>query len=82
MMDSVCYQGNTKQDKLRIITNFTVNFTCFLFQFENKSISQNGQYKDVYGRTMEIPQRTHIFKVNCCLKVHSVHLKLAFPISG
>ena len=39
-------------------------------------------YKDAYRRTIEIPQRAHIFKVNCCLKVHNVHLKLASPISG
>ena len=33
-------------------------------------------------RIMEIPQRTHIFKINCCLKVHNAHLKLASSISG
>ena len=45
-------------------------------------IFQNGVYKDVYRRTIEIPQRTHISKANCCVKVHNVHLKLALPISG
>ena len=42
---------------------------------------RNGQYKDVYWRTIEIPQCTHIFKAKCCLKVHNVHLKLQSPIS-
>ena len=45
-------------------------------------ISQNGQYKEVYSRTIEIPQCTRIFKSNCCLKVHNVRLKLALRISG
>ena len=40
------------------------------------------QYKDVCRRTIEIPQRTHIFKANYCLTVQNVHLKLASPISG
>ena len=31
------------------------------------------QYKDVYRRIIEMPQRTRIFKVNCCLKVHNAH---------
>ena len=37
---------------------------------------------DVCGRTIEIPQCTRIFKVNCCLKVHNVQLKIALSISG
>ena len=40
------------------------------------------QYKDVYIWAIEILQRAHIFKANCCLKVHNAHLKLALPISG
>ena len=40
------------------------------------------QYKDVYRRTIEMPQRSRTFKVNCCLKVHNAHLKLLSPISG
>ena len=36
----------------------------------------------IYRRTIEIPQRTRIFKVNCCLKVHKAPLKLVSPISG
>ena len=43
-------------------------------------ISRNGQYKDVYKKTIQIPQCTH--KANYCLKVHNVHLKLALPIPG
>ena len=45
-------------------------------------VSRKPQYKDVYRRTIEIPQRTHLFKVNCHLKVHNVHQKLLSPISG
>ena len=44
-------------------------------------IAQKPQYKDVYRRTIEIPQRTHIIKANCCLKVYNAHLKLPSPIS-
>ena len=48
---------------------------------ENRSevfsnVPRNTQYKDVYRRTIEILQRTRIFKANCCLKVHNVSLKL------
>ena len=49
-------------------------------QFFN--LSRNPHYKDVYRRTIEMPQRAHAFKVNCCLKVHNEHLKLLLPISG
>ena len=34
------------------------------------------QYKDVCRRTVRIVQRSH-FKVNCCLKLHHAHIKLA-----
>ena len=40
------------------------------------------QYKDDYRRRIEIPQRTHSFQANCCLKVHNAPLKLPSPISG
>ena len=40
------------------------------------------QYKAVKRSRIKIPQWTRIFKVNCCLKVHNAHLKLASPISG
>ena len=39
-------------------------------------------YKDVCRRTIEMLQRAHILKVNCCLKVHNARLKLASQISG
>ena len=45
-------------------------------------ISRKPQYKDVYRRTIGIPQRTRISTVDCCLKDHNAHLKLASPISG
>ena len=45
-------------------------------------ISRKPQYKDVYRRTIEMPQRARTFQVNCCLKVHDAHLKLLWPISG
>ena len=35
----------------------------------NKGISRNGQNKDVYSRTIEIPQFTRIFKANCWFKI-------------
>ena len=49
---------------------------------DNKIRVRLPQYKDVYRRTIEILQRAHIFKVNCCFKVHNANLKLASPISG
>ena len=47
----------------------------------NENVSRKTQYNDVYTRTIEILQRPHICKANCCLKVHNAHLKLAQPIS-
>ena len=32
--------------------------------------------------TIEILQRTQIFKVICCLKVHNAHVKLTLQILG
>ena len=56
------------------------------YHFPNRThrsiISRNGQYKDVYKTPIETPQCTRIFKANCCLNVHSVHLGFAnFEIS-
>ena len=42
-------------------------------------VSLKPQCKDVYRRTIEITQRTRIFKTNC-LKLHNVRLKLASPL--
>ena len=39
-------------------------------------VSREAKYKDIYGRTAEIPQCAHIFKANCCLKVYNAHLNL------
>ena len=47
----------------------------FLFSGIN-NVSRKLQYKDVYRRTIEMPQRAHIFKVNYWLKVAN------FGISG
>ena len=47
-----------------------------------KHVSRKPQYKDVYKRTIEMPQRARIFMVNWCLNVHNAHLKLLSPISG
>ena len=44
-------------------------------------VSRNGQYKDVYRRTIEISQRTGILKAYCYLKVHNVHNKLTLLLS-
>ena len=32
------------------------------------------QYKDICTGTIEMQQRAHIFKINCCLKVYKVHI--------
>ena len=47
-----------------------------------KYVSRNLQYKHVYRRRIEIPQRTHIFPTKCCLEVHNAPLKLVSPLSG
>ena len=39
-------------------------------------VSRKPQYKNVYRRTIEMPQRARSFQFNCCLKVHNAHLKL------
>ena len=39
-------------------------------------VSRKPQYKDVCKTTIETLQRAHIFKVNCCLKVHNAHLRV------
>ena len=44
------------------------------------NVSRKVEYKDDYKRTIEIPQRTRIFKDNCCFKVHNAHVKLALLI--
>ena len=46
-----------------------------------KCLSRKPQYKDVYRKTIEIPQRVHILRVNCFLNVHNAHFKLASKIS-
>ena len=40
------------------------------------------QYKDVYRRTIEMPQRARLLKINWYLKIHYAHQKLLSPISG
>ena len=35
------------------------------------NVARKPQYKDIYRRPIEIPQRARIFKPNCCLKVHN-----------
>ena len=58
---------------------------CVVVEFPQKwqrNVTRNGQYKYVYRRIIKIPQRTRIFKVDHCLKVHYAHVKLASPISG
>ena len=39
-------------------------------------------YEDVNKRTIEIPQRTRIYKASHSLKVHKILFKLALSISG
>ena len=45
-------------------------------------VSRKPQYKDVYRRTIEMPERARTFQIICCLRVHNAHLKLLSPISG
>ena len=40
-------------------------------------VSRKPQYKDVYRRIIEMPQRARTFQVNYCLKVHNAHPKFA-----
>ena len=51
-------------------------------RFKLHCISLNTQYKDVDTRTVEILQRTRTFNIDCCVKVHNAHFRLALPISG
>ena len=53
-----------------------------LTKYYSDNVSRKPQYKDVYRRTVEMPQCAHTYQVNCCLKVHNAHLKLLSPISG
>ena len=54
-------------------------FTSRQSKFEGEIffISRNGQYKDVYSRTIEIPQRTRIFKAYSFLKGSQCTLKVS-----
>ena len=73
----------SKTEKTRVLTCLLLEF---IFISAGKGytllISRNGQYKDFYQRTIEIPQQNRIVITNCYLKGHNVHLKLALPISG
>ena len=40
------------------------------------------QRQRLFWRTIEIPQRVCIFKVNCNLKVHNAHLKVSITNFG
>ena len=51
-------------------------------RFKLHCISLNTQYKDVDTRTVEILQRTRTFNIDCCVKVHNAHFRLALQISG
>ena len=53
-----------------------------LFTLQILTVSRKSQYKDDCRGTIEIPQRARIFKANCCLKIHNVHLNRASQISG
>ena len=44
-------------------------------------ISRKAQYKDVFRRTIETPQRARIFKANSYLKVQNAHLKVTIGLS-
>ena len=49
-----------------------------LTAWAREGISRKAQYKDVYRRTIEMPQRAHTFKVDCCLKVHNLSRNCPF----
>ena len=59
---------------------FSVNQKQYSYGYS--TVSRKPQYKDVYRRTIEMPQRARSFQANCCLKVHNAHLKLLSSISG
>ena len=63
-------------------TGTSVRINCFKLSPFPHFVSRKPQYKDIYWRTIEMPQRARAFQVNCCLKVHNAHLKLLSPISG
>ena len=64
-------------------TPFQSDFSpCFEFYGKFVNVYRKSQYKHVYRRRIEIPQRTHLFETNCWLKVHNAPLKLASSISG
>ena len=58
--------------------------TINLLKWQNyhRFVSRQFLKKDVYRRTIEIPQCTSMFKANHCLKVHNVHFKVASSILG
>ena len=41
-----------------------------------------GKHEDVHRRTIEVLQKTRIFKASHCLKVHNTSLKVTSSISG
>ena len=52
------------------------------FKFFHTTYPESRSNKDVFRRTIEMPQRARLLKGNCCLKVHNAHQKLLSPISG
>ena len=50
--------------------------------WDNYSSVISEKMRGVYGRTIEIPQRTRISKTNCSLKVPNAFFKLLLSILG
>ena len=80
-----------KGHSVQVLWNYDVRcfvsllkLTCKLQMFASekyKTYPEVDSTKTI-GKTIEIPQSILIFKVNCCLKVHNAHLKLAWPTLG
>ena len=82
---NMCLAGTVSMNSVETFmenSNKTQQLIAHEREGENPRITRLPQYKNVYRRTIEMPQRAHIFKVNCSLKVHNSHLKLLSPISG
>ena len=76
-------QYSLDPERVNIRIALTWNALYILKHVPNTDIvSRKAEYKDVYRRTIEIPQRTLIFKDNCYLNVDNASLKLASSISG
>ena len=69
---SVKLSGTICQQQIKWVWNFLPR--PYMIIVDMRSVSRRTQYKEVYRRTIEILQWAPTFKVNCCFKVHNLHL--------